>query len=578
MLTNIYHDPVTDTSLVSIGQFEIRLKLPKEARSVQLLSWNKYKLEAYGVQSSPMNKWAESEDFAFYRTILTGMESRIRYLQYAFQYELEGETHWLNAEGIQSADVRKGGYAFPYAGDRDGVNAPEWINNRVWYHIFPERFCNGDEQLNPASTEVWGTEPTRENYMGGDIKGIIDKLDYMSALGINALYLTPIFKAKSNHKYDTLDYFEIDPQFGTKEDLNRLVSLCHERDIKIVLDLVFNHCGYDHPMFQDIVAKGEASEYKDWFYINEYPVTLSGELYDSVGYYQWMPKLRTSNPLVKQYIFDIVSFWQKEANIDGWRIDVADEVEISFLRELKTFVRALNPDAFIIAEIWHDAKSMMLAGGTDSVMNYELRTLLFDYILDRSITLQDFHTRLIRFAHRYSLAELHQMFNLLGSHDTERIITRCRNNEENLLLLLAFQFVFPGNPSVYYGDEIGLTGENDPGCRKCMPWDAVSFDLPLLREWQSWIRRKTTDSIFQHGDLELVYAEDCEVYGIRRTENRRTVTLLLNFSSHSIALDSMPAAFGVGAGEASSYDPEVELPASIGARQSLLITCQNNIR
>ncbi|MEK4508530.1 glycoside hydrolase family 13 protein [Paenibacillus sp. FSL K6-2524] len=574
MMTNYYHDPAIDTTLITLGELEVHLRLPKESCKVQLLFWNKYKLDQYGVKVQPMTLWAESGDFRYYRTVLTGMESRIRYLQYKFEYEKEGEILWLNAEGIQKMNVpheMKGSYSYSYAGDRDMVSSPDWITSRVWYQVFPERFGNGDASNDPVNTESWGTAPTRDNYMGGDIKGIIDRLDYLNNLGINSIYLNPLFTATSNHKYDTVNYFEIDPQFGTVEDLKKLVGQCHDRDIKVVLDLVINHCGFYHPYFQDVVQLGEASEYKDWFYINQFPIVRSEEHYDSVGYYQWMPKLRTSNPFVKQYIFDIVSFWQKETDIDGWRIDVADEVEISFLRELKTYVKKLNPNAIIIAEIWDDAKRLMVSGGVDSVMNYDLRTILFDYVLDRSITLEQFHARLVRLAHRYSLAELHQMFNLLGSHDTERILTRCQENEQDLSLLLAIQFIFPGNPTIYYGDEIGMTGENDPGCRGCMPWDNLSIKGAMFKQWQTWIQRKTTNSVLQHGALELRYVPDSECYVIRRYDNAGEVVLLINFSKAALNLSTVLTQFNLDE-HSSVYNSMVDgnRPEEIDPRQYIL--------
>ncbi|MEC0172427.1 glycoside hydrolase family 13 protein [Paenibacillus graminis] len=548
MITNFYHDPAVDAVLISPRQMEIRLRLPSHTVQVRLLYWNKYKLEHYGIQSQPMFLWAESEGYKYYRVVLTGMESRIRYLQYKFEYESGGERVWLHSDGVKHTAELKGGFSLSYAGDRDAVHPPDWISNRVWYQIFPERFSNGDKDNDPENTEPWGSIPTRDNHMGGDLQGIIDRLDYLGILGINALYLNPIFSATSNHKYDTTDYFTIDPQFGTADDLCRIVRECHERDIKVILDLVINHCGYYHPFFQDVITKGEQSEYKEWFYINHYPVTRSEENYDSVGYYQWMPKLRTSNPAVQQYIFDIVSFWQKESGIDGWRIDVADEVEISFLRELKSCVKRINPNAIIIAEIWDDAKRLMLSGAVDSVMNYELRTLLFDYILDRSITLRQFHARLVHLTHRYSLAELHQMFNLLGSHDTERILTRCGLNDENLLLLLAVQFMLPGNPTVYYGDEIGMTGDNDPYCRASMPWEELSLDHPLFRQLRFWIGRKKTDSALQNGEVELQFFEEFECYLIRRFNESQDMRLLVNFSSAEVQLKPIYQKLGMVGG------------------------------
>lgn len=537
IMTNYDHDPALDATLISLNELEVRLRVPAEAERVQVLFWNKYKIEQYGIRSQSMTMWAESGQHRYYRTILTGMESRIRYLQYTFKFEIGGETLWLNTEGLQKKQAFKGSYSYAYAGDRDAVNAPDWIESRVWYQIFPERFCNGNPGNDPKETEPWGSEPTRDNYMGGDLQGIIDKLDYLSRLGINALYLNPLFTATSNHKYDSVNYFEIDPQFGTMQDLRELVTKCHERDIKVVLDLVINHCGFYHPYFQDVVEKGEGSAYKEWFYVNRYPVERSEDDYDSVGYYQWMPKLRTSNPDVQQYIYDIVSFWQKEAGIDGWRIDVADEVEISFLRELKSCVKKLNPNAIIIAEIWDDAKRLMMSGGVDSVMNYEFRTILFDYCLDCSITLQQFHARLVRLAHRYSLKELHQMFNLLGSHDTERILTRCGGDMDKLYQIMAIQFVFPGNPTVYYGDESGMTGANDPGCRGSMAWERLPEGSELFAYTQAWISRKKESPLLQSGSVELRYREGADCYVIRRFVEAEEIVLFCNFSAECLDLE-----------------------------------------
>lgn len=575
MTQYLYHDPVVDATLISLNELEVRLKLPADANQVTLNYWNKYKQE-YGIRKQAMTLWAESGEFKYYRTILTGMESRIRYLQYNFEFTAKGESYWLGAEGLRKTEGTKGSYSYAYAGDRDMVNSPEWIGNRVWYQIFPERFCNGDPGNDPESVEPWGSVPTRDNYMGGDLRGIIKQLDYLSELGINALYLNPIFAATSNHKYDTVDYFQIDPQFGTVQDLQELVQKCHERDIKVILDLVINHCGFYHPYFQDVVKNGEASVYKDWFYINRYPVQRSEDGYDSVGYYQWMPKLRTSNPEVQQYVYDIVSFWQKETGIDGWRIDVADEVEISFLRELKSCVKKLNPNAIIIAEIWDDAKRLMASGGVDSVMNYELRTILFDYCLDRSIPLTEFHSRLVSLLHRYSLAELNQMFNLLGSHDTERILTRCGNDESKLRLLLALQFFLPGNPTVYYGDELGMTGENDPGCRGSMPWQLATAEPLLFREFRTWIQRKTTDSVLHYGHTELRYREDSECYVIRRYTETAEAVLLINFSQDRQALDNVMKRFDlIGTYTLDHSQDTGNLPDFIGPGETMLFQKRN---
>jgi len=549
MTISCYHDPVTDTTLLSVREMEIRLRVPQDATDVQMIHWNKYRADVLGVETLAMDKWAVADGWAYYRALLRGAESRIRYLQYAFRFQRGGRRYWLNAEGLHDRECRKGAFAFSYAGDRDAVHSPTWVEDRVWYQIFPERFANGDSGNDPEGTVPWGTEPTRDNFMGGDLRGIIHHLDYLQDLGVNALYLNPIFAAKSNHKYDTIDYFAIDPHFGTIDDLKQLVRACHERGIRVVLDLVINHCGYDHPFFQDVVRNGERSPYRDWFYVHEFPVELSEHKYDSVGYYKWMPKFRTSTPQVRQYIFEVVSFWQKEAGIDGWRIDVADEVEISFLRELKSHVMQENHDAFIIAEIWHDAKGMLMARAVDSVMNYDARSIWLDFLVDRTITLEQFHERLVRFLHRYSLKELRQMFNLLGSHDTERILTRCRNRKDVLAQLIALQFVFPGNPVIYYGDEAEMTGENDPGCRGCMPWDSAPSSKPIWKLYRNWIRYRHSSEALRKGAVEVDCAADEGLYLIRRTFGSKTVSLVLNVSGKTLAVSDAVARFGLSLGQ-----------------------------
>jgi Glycosidases len=566
MITSYYHDPAIDVTLTEPKSLDIRLKLPAHARDVQFIAWNKARREPYRTERLKVSRWAESERYAYYRINWTCMEPSVRYLQYTFKFSMNGGTLWLNEDGLHEADEMpgKGAFEFPYGSDRDAVHSPSWIRDRVWYQIFPERFRNGDPANDPEGTLPWGTPPTRDNMMGGDIQGIIDKLDYLKELGVNALYLNPVFAAKSNHKYDTLDYFKIDPQFGTLEDMKRLTERCRELGIRVVLDLVINHCGYDHPFFQDVVKNGERSVYRDWFYIREYPVTLSDTKYDSVWYYRWMPKWKTSNPQVKQYVFDIVSFWQKETGIDGWRIDVADEVELSFLRELNSHVKQINKDAFIIAEIWHDAKRLMMSGGTDSVMNYDLRSILIDFIVDRSITAEQFHARLVRYVNRYSEAELSQMFNLLGSHDTERILTRCGNRIELLHLLVALQYTLPGNPVIYYGDELGFQGDNDPGCRACMTWTADYKNHPLWTLLRQWNRLKTTEAALQHGHVELRHIPELDVYAVKRMYGAEQAVLLLNFSQQDRRLDEICRQIGCDTDELHAVQfPAVSRPEGL---------------
>ncbi|MBO9596890.1 MAG: glycoside hydrolase family 13 protein [Cohnella sp.] len=539
------HDPALDFTLLELDRAEIRLRVPARATHVDIVYWNKYRHQTLGRHEKAMTAWSTTANGSYYRVTLQADESRIRYLQYVFRFVLDGQTYWVLSHGVGTELRPQHAFQFSYAGDRDAVHSPGWIRDRIWYQIFPERFHNGDSRNDPKGVEVWGSEPTRDNFMGGDLRGIINKLDAIEALGVNALYLNPIFVSRSNHKYDTEDYMAIDPAFGTKEDLKELVAKCHDRDIKVVLDLVINHCGYFHPFFQDVIARGANSPYKEWFYIQEYPIELSEDRYDSVGYWKYMPKLRTSTPQVRQYIYDLVTFWQEETGIDGWRIDVADEVEFSFLRELNAHVKRVTPDAFIIAEIWYDAKPLMVAKGADSFMNYELRAILLELIADQTIQIEEFHERLTRHYHRYSLKESMQQFNLLGSHDTERVLTRCKQDENALKTLTAMQFMLPGTPVVYYGDEIGMTGENDPGCRGAMDWSMSRENNELWRHLRSWTNLRRSAAGLIHGDLELAIDTTNASIMVQRTSDEETLYLIVNLSDAGRAQEETLIGFGL---------------------------------
>ena len=256
-----------------------------------------------------------------------------RYQKYYFEIKgRDGEHLYLTTWGLQEKTPEDGFFEFLYANGKDCLRIPEWAPGQVYYQIFPDRFRNGCTENDPPDCAAWGSVPDREHFMGGDLQGILEKLDYLAALGIQCLYLTPIFKGDFNHKYATTDYFEIDPCFGSKEEFTSLVEGCHERGIRILLDGVFNHCGTHFAPFMDLLEKQEESSYKDWFFVTEYPVRLSHHSYECVGAYKWMPKLNTANCEVRKFILEVMDYWLGNFHIDGWRLDVADEVDGSVWR------------------------------------------------------------------------------------------------------------------------------------------------------------------------------------------------------------------------------------------------------
>ncbi|HET6871575.1 MAG TPA: glycoside hydrolase family 13 protein, partial [Sporolactobacillaceae bacterium] len=280
-------------------------------------------------------------------------------LRYGFELQDGEETLTFTERGFYETPPEDTSYyfCFPFLNAVDVFNAPEWVKSTVWYQIFPERFANGDPSIDPEGALEWGSaDPTPKNFFGGDLQGVIDHLDHLEGLGITGLYFTPIFKAASNHKYDTIDYFEIDPQFGDKATFKKMVEACHARGIRVMLDAVFNHSGFFFEPFQDVVKNGEASPYKDWFHVHEFPVQMVPRPnYDTFAFTPFMPKLNTEHPDVKAYLLKVGTYWVEEFDIDGWRLDVANEVDHAFWREFRQSVRAIKPDVYILGEIWHDS-------------------------------------------------------------------------------------------------------------------------------------------------------------------------------------------------------------------------------
>ena len=316
-----------------------------------------------------------------------------------------------------------------------------------------------------------------EECFGGDLAGITSKLDYLQNLGINGLYLTPINESPSNHKYDTTDYTKIDPRFGDEETLIHLVEEAHKRGIRVMLDGVFNHCGYYFAPWQDVLEKGPESEYYNWFMINEWPFDRNGkaakkkQIY-TFAFYDGMPKINTNNPEVRKYFVDICANWVEHYGIDGIRLDVANEVSHRFCKELHARVKKINPDIYILGEIWHNALPWLRGDEFDAVMNYPLGQSIKDFWIDKSLTNEDFEYTINRCYTSYMQQTNDVLFNLLDSHDTKRLRSDVKNLDE-YFAQIAVLFAMPGSPCIYYGTEIAMEGSYDPDCRRCMPWKDI---------------------------------------------------------------------------------------------------------
>lgn len=416
----------------------------------------------------------------------TTVKPEFKRLKYYFELVTEDERWFYFEDGFVSAEQMhlegrsRQCFTFPWMNPCDVPVTPKWVNDTVWYQIFPDRFCNGDHSIDPDYVVPWRDSKKKvknEECFGGDFAGISSKLDYLKDLGITGIYLTPINEAPSNHKYDTTDYTKIDPRFGDEKSFKALVDEAHKKGIKVMLDGVFNHSGYFFKPWQDVLEKGPESDYYDWFMINEWPFDKKGKAakkkqYYTFAFFDGMPKLNTNNPVVRKFFVDVCVGWVENYGIDGIRLDVANEVSHRFCKELHDTIKGINPDIYILGEIWHNAFPWLRGDEFDAVMNYPLGQSIKDFWIDKSLTNEDFEYTVNRCYTMYMQQTNDVLFNLLDSHDTKRLRSEVKNLDEYFGQLAAL-FAMPGSPCIYYGTEIAMEGGHDPDCRRCMPWDEI---------------------------------------------------------------------------------------------------------
>ena len=436
--------------------------------------------------------------------------------RYYFELHQGGEIWFYGEDGFctpeqNRQEQRPAAFHQPWMNPADIPAPPQWVRDTVWYQIFPDRFCRSEAS---SCRTPWRTGPvTNEERFGGDLPGICEKLDYLAGLGINGLYLNPIFAADSVHKYDTRDYETVDPDFGTNEDLARLVRSAHQRGIRVMLDAVFNHCGASFGPWQDVLQKGPASRYWNWFMVNRWPAPAPGRDTRDSRYYSFafvpsMPKLNTNEPEVIEYICGLCQRWVAEYGVDAIRFDVGNEVSHRLLKELHRRLRAIRPDVYLLGEIWHDASPWLEGDEYDGVMNYPLQQAVKGFFAHTDRTARTLAWDLQRCMGMYRRQTGQVMFNLLDSHDTDRLFTRA-GSEDAFFQQLAMLFTLPGSPSIYYGTEIGLPGGHDPDCRRCMPWDQLEEpeNRRRIRQLQELIRLRHTVPALRESGLCFVQTQ-----------------------------------------------------------------------
>jgi cyclomaltodextrinase / maltogenic alpha-amylase / neopullulanase len=416
------------------------------------------------------------------------------------------------------------------------LDTPDWVRHAVFYQVFPDRFARSGRVPQPSGLEPWSSPPTLHGYKGGDLLGLVDRLDHLTDLGVTAIYLNPIFASASNHRYHTHDYYKVDPMLGGDAALRALLDAAHARGMRVILDGVFNHASRGFLPFHDLMENGPASPYRDWFFVHGFPLGAYGEGDGTVRYDCWwsipaLPKLNTATPAVREYLMGVAEHWLR-FGIDGWRLDVPSEIDDdAFWREFRRRCRAVNPEAYIVGEIWDDAGRWLQGDQFDAVMNYPLTRAILGFAardVDAEEVARSGYKRLPRLkaeafaaaleaeVARYPRAIVDVQLNLLGSHDTPRLARVVRGDADAVSLALLLLFTLPGAPCVYYGDEVGLDGGHDPACRESMPWDRPdAWDRTRLAWVRSLAGLRHAHPALRGGDVEIAYAHR-GVVAIRR--------------------------------------------------------------
>jgi cyclomaltodextrinase / maltogenic alpha-amylase / neopullulanase len=392
---------------------------------------------------------------------------------------------------------------------------PHWVQDTVFYQIFPDRFNNGSKTNDPKEVVVWNGTPTYSNRFGGDSIGVEQKIPYLKDLGISTIYFNPIFKSPSNHRYEADSFEKVDPEFGTNEEYYRLSKSLKKNGIRTVLDFAFNHTSPNFNQFMDLRKNGEKSPFRNWYFIKSFPIQVgTNPNYEAWYGFPSMPKLNTVNPDTTKHLLNVCNFWMSNSNLDGMRLDVANEVDMAFWRKMRPYVKAKNPDLWIVGEIWGDGNPWLQGDQFDSVMNYQFRNAIINFVAKGNWKASQFVKDLQRVQASYPPQVNRNLMNLIGSHDTPRFLNECGMDQDLALLGATLQFTWIGSPSIYYGDEIGMEGGADPLNRKGMDWSKVTADNPFLRTYKTLIQSRKSIKALTDGDATFQSVDDLNNTGV----------------------------------------------------------------
>lgn len=537
----VYHQMDSSYAfLVDIHTLVIRLRTGKD----DLLSCTLHYGDRCDMQKEPsiytknMEVIASDDLFDYYEVRIQPTFNRVFYY---FNLKSKTEQYYYFSHHFHTTDHvnRTLFYQYAYFREKDIAKTPGWVQGSVMYQIFPDSFANGKNHLDLRKATYTSPSGCRsQSHKGGTLKGITNSLDYLSALGTNCIYLTPIFHSNSYHKYDIIDYYAIDPLLGTEEEFKELVDACHSKGIKVILDGVFNHTSPDFFAFKDIMQNGASSRYKDWYLIHDYPVKVAHPPnYEAFAYVENMPRTNTYNLEVQEYFCQVGAYWLKEFHIDGWRLDVANEIDHDFWRAFRNTVKDINPDALILGEIWEDANSFLEGDQFDSVMNYPFMYLCEELFAKEHMSLKEFTDRLGKLRMRYKEPVQNILMNFLDCHDVPRFLSKCKGELWKYRLAMIFLMTYPGVPSVFYGDERNIQGFEEKYYRDTMPWqDDYKEEYYLI---QQLIDMRIKHICLQNGHFNTVLVDDAKgvlVYSRTCAKDKIIVAMNLSKVAESISL------------------------------------------
>lgn len=513
------------------------------------------------VTGYPMEPVARTVRFTFWEAVAGPFPPETEY-SFAFRAP-SGKGVYLVPSGVSNAVERIDRWPLDLP---EPMTVPEWVQGAVIYQVFPERYASGDDSLTPVDADPWGAPPHHRSFQGGDLPGITGRIPHLVDLGVDALYLNPVFTSPSNHRYDAVDYYEVDPALGGNGALRRLVEAAHRQGLRVILDASFNHVHPRFFAFQDLIRRGRRSRYRDWFVVTEWPlqvrvrpgavpgarvhewaeawrtevdipvVEVDGEWPPVEATYEaWygvptMPRVDLSHPDARAYMLEVAAHWVREYGIDGWRMDVARYVDPDFWDDFRAAVKAENPDAYLLCEVMGDAGPWLQGERFDATMNYTFRDIALRFFAADEIAGEELLDDAARLWAQYPWPVTLANQNLISSHDTPRFLTEAEGAVWRLRLATVFQMTFPGAPGIYYGDEVGMEGGDDPANRGAYPWhvDHAAHEVHRTIAELARLRRRRPELVTgdwrpREGSGHLVSFE-------RRLGRRRT-TIVINRSS-----------------------------------------------